>query len=49
VLETRCAVVDPPTRPQRESEDGFEKKPSTDRSSGQLLRRGQDAPKAKWP
>ena len=24
-LETRCAVVDPPTRPPRESGDGFEK------------------------
>jgi hypothetical protein len=33
----------------RESGDGLKEKPSTDRSSGQLLRRGQDAPKAKWP
>ena len=44
-----CAVVDPPTRPQRESDDRFEKSMSTDRSSGQRLRRGQDAPKAGKP
>jgi hypothetical protein len=47
-LETRRAVVDPPTRPLRESGDGL-RKPSTDRSSGQRLRRGQDAPEADQP
>jgi hypothetical protein len=47
-LETRRAVVDPPTRLLRDPSTGLEK-PSTDRSSGQLLRRGQDAPETEQP
>ena len=47
-LETRRAVVDPPTRLLRDPSTGLEK-PSTDRSSGQRLRRGQDAPETEQP
>src|ERR1700729_4117800 len=47
-LETRRAVVAPPTRLLRDQSTGLEK-PSTDRSSGQLLRRGQDAPETEQP
>jgi len=46
VGDAECGAVDPPTRPLLRIRRWLEKKPSTDRVSGQLLRRGHDALKA---